>query len=184
MFAGNLNQGTYWEGEIVLQNTLKEATNSQQADKLQVAANKKMHSLKQHEASKLSSETSVSSRAKTIGWRWLFSMQGGRKPEGQAHSSRFEAVENHPGEIPFTALMSDSSVYICSSGSDFDTLTVNVEYLLLLGGDIGGLEMLKEKLMGRFAITDTGDVSRVLGMQLSRDQANGIMTISEENYVT
>ena len=42
--------------------------------------------------------------------------------------------------------------------------------------------MLKEKLMSRFATTDMGDISFILGMQVIRNRENGTLTISQANY--
>ena len=41
---------------------------------------------------------------------------------------------------------------------------------------------IKRKLMERFKMTDMGDVSLVLGMQVTHDHQNKTLTISEENY--
>ena len=61
------------------------------------------------------------------------------------------------------------------------TLTLYVDDLLLLGGNALLLDMLK-KLMRRFRMTDMGNVSLVLGMQVTRDRKKGILTISQEDY--
>ena len=37
--------------------------------------------------------------------------------------------------------------------------------------------------MGRFSMTDMGDVSLVLGMEVSRDRTKGTVTITQENCV-
>ena len=37
--------------------------------------------------------------------------------------------------------------------------------------------------MGRFSMTDMGDVSLVLGMKVTRDRTKGTVTITQENYV-
>ena len=37
--------------------------------------------------------------------------------------------------------------------------------------------------MGRFSMTDMGDVSLVLGMDVTRDRTQGTVTIIQENYV-
>ena len=53
---------------------------------------------------------------------------------------------------------------------------------MLTGGDKAVLKMLKEKLMSRFATTDMGDISFILGMQVIRNRENGTLTISQANY--
>ena len=37
--------------------------------------------------------------------------------------------------------------------------------------------------MGRFSMTDMGDVSLVLEMEVTRDRTKGTVTITQENYV-
>ena len=54
--------------------------------------------------------------------------------------------------------------------------------VLLAGGNKATLEMIKGKLMGRFKMSDMGDVSRVLGMQVSRDSQAGSLTITQDDY--
>ena len=45
------------------------------------------------------------------------------------------------------------------------------------------LNKLKKQLMNRFEMTDMGDVSRILGMNATRDREKGIFTISQKDYV-
>ena len=54
--------------------------------------------------------------------------------------------------------------------------------LLVIGGDIQLIEKIKRKLMDQFKMTDMGDVSLVLSMQVTRDRQGEILTISQENY--
>ena len=42
--------------------------------------------------------------------------------------------------------------------------------LFVIGGDIQLIEKIKRKLMDQFEMTDTGDVSLLLGMQVTRDK--------------
>lgn len=53
--------------------------------------------------------------------------------------------------------------------------------LLLLGGNKPVLKELKRKLMERFTMTDMGDVSLVLGIQIARDRESGTLTTSQED---
>ena len=57
-----------------------------------------------------------------------------------------------------------------------------VDDLLLLGGDTPLLKDLKTQLMGRFAMTDMGDVSMVLGVQITRAREAKALTIGREDY--
>ena len=53
---------------------------------------------------------------------------------------------------------------------------------MLTGGDKAVLKMLKEKLMSRFDTWDMGDISLILGMQVTRNRENGTVTIFQANY--
>ena len=44
------------------------------------------------------------------------------------------------------------------------------------------LEILKKKLVSRFKMKDKGNVSFVLGMQVTRDREKGTLTISQQGY--
>ena len=54
--------------------------------------------------------------------------------------------------------------------------------LLVIGGDIQLIEKIKRKLMDQFKMTDMGDVSLVLSMQVTRDRQGKTLTNSQENY--
>ena len=54
--------------------------------------------------------------------------------------------------------------------------------LLVIGGDIQLIGKFKRKLIDQFKMTGMGDVSLVLGMQVTRDRQGETLTISQENY--
>ena len=82
----------------------------------------------------------------------------------------YGTVDEHVVEIGFKSLKSDPCVYIYSEGGAIYVLTLYVDDVLLLGKDRKVLERIKRKLMGRFSSTDMGDVSLVLGMEVTRDR--------------
>ena len=54
---------------------------------------------------------------------------------------------------------------------------------MLAGGDKAVLKsMIKEKLMGRFAKTDIGDISLTFDMRVTRNRESGALTISHADY--
>ena len=69
--------------------------------------------------------------------------------------------------IRFVPLKSDTSIYIYNHDGVIIIITLYVDDLLVIGGDMQLIEKIRSKLMGKFKMTDMGDVSRVLGMQLS-----------------
>ena len=95
----------------------------------------------------------------------------------------YGTVDEHVVEIGFKSPKSDPCVYIYSEGGAIYVLTLYVDDVLLLGKDRKVLERIKRKLMGRFSMTDMGDVSLVLGMEVTRDRTKGTVSITHENYV-
>ena len=54
--------------------------------------------------------------------------------------------------------------------------------VLLLGANKQLLNKLKKQLMDRFEMTEMGDVSRVLGMSVTRNGKEGTITIDQKDY--
>ena len=61
-------------------------------------------------------------------------------------------------------------------------LTLYVDDLLVIEGNIQLREKITRKLMNQFKMTDMVDVLLVLGMQVTRDKQGKTLTISQENY--
>ena len=74
--------------------------------------------------------------------------------------------------LEFVPLKSDTCIYIDRKNGIVIILTLYVDDLLLVGADVQVIESIKRKLMERFKMTDMGDVSLVLGMQVTGDRQN------------
>ena len=61
-------------------------------------------------------------------------------------------------------------------------ITLYVDDLLVIGINVRVIETIKKKLKDNFQMSDLGDVSLVLGMQVTRDRKKGTLTISQEDY--
>ena len=94
----------------------------------------------------------------------------------------FNTIDDSLRDIGFTATASDPCVYIFRSDDNLSVLTMYVDDLLLLRGNTPLLTDLKTQLIGRFAMTDTEDVSMVPSMQITRDREAKTLTISQEHY--
>ena len=94
---------------------------------------------------------------------------------------RFKTIDPERVALGFVPLKSDTCVYIYRKNGVVIILTLYVDDLLLVGADIQVIESIKQKLMKRFKMTDMGDVSLVLGMQVTRDCQQKTITISQEN---
>lgn len=82
----------------------------------------------------------------------------------QSPSKWFNTVDDSLKEMRSTAITSDPCVYPFGSDDTLSILTMYVDDLLFLGGNSPLLNHLKRQLMDRFAMTDMGNVSLVLGM--------------------
>ena len=61
-------------------------------------------------------------------------------------------------------------------------MTLYVDDVLLLDDNKQLQDKVKKHLMDRFEMKDMGDVPRVLGMNVTRDREEGIITINQKNY--
>ena len=100
----------------------------------------------------------------------------------QSPKNWFSTMDHHLGKIGFRSLKSDPCVYVYEDENGSATLTLYVDDVLLLGANKQLLDKLKKKLMDRFEMTNMGDASRVLGMNITRDHEKGIITINHKNY--
>ena len=82
--------------------------------------------------------------------------------------------------LEFVPLKSDTWSYIYRKNGIVIILTLYVDDLLV-GADIQVIAGIKRKLMDMLKMTDMGDTSLVLGMQVTRDRQNETLTISQEN---
>ena len=93
----------------------------------------------------------------------------------------FNTIDPVLVEIGFVPL-SDTCVYLYDHAGIRMYLTLYADDLLLAGSNTVAMSMVKGKLKGRFKMTDMGEVSLVLGMEIKRDRKRGTLTISQEAY--
>ena len=91
-------------------------------------------------------------------------------------------MDHHLGKIGFRSLKSDPCVYVYEGENSSAILTLYLDDVLLLGANKQLLDKVKKKLMDRFEMTDTGDVSRVLSLNVARDCEEGTITINQKDY--
>ena len=95
----------------------------------------------------------------------------------QSPKNWFGTMDDHLSNIGFRSLKSDPCVYVFGDKTGTTTLTLYVDDILLLGNNKHLLGKLKKQLMDRFEMTDLGDVSKVLGMNVTRSLENGTIII-------
>ena len=83
----------------------------------------------------------------------------------QSPGNWFKTIGPELVALGFVPLKSDTCVYIYRKNGVVIILTLYVDDLLV-GADIQVIESIKQKLMKRFKMTDIGDITLVLGMQV------------------
>ena len=84
--------------------------------------------------------------------------------------------------LGFQTTQSNPLVYTNGSNDTIAILTLCVDDILITGGDAEVLKKLKTSLMDRFAMTDMGEVNRILGMIFTRDCEKGTLTIDQKDF--
>ena len=101
----------------------------------------------------------------------------------QSPKNWFSLMDHHLGKIGFRSLKSNPCVYIYENENGSAILALYVDDdVLLLGANKQLLDKLKKQLMDRFKMTDMGDVSRVFGMNVTRDREERTITINQRDY--
>ncbi|RDX70552.1 hypothetical protein CR513_50195, partial [Mucuna pruriens] len=77
----------------------------------------------------------------------------------------------------------DDCIYHKFSGSKYIFLVLCVDDILLASSDIGLLYETKRFLMKNFQMKDHGEAYFALGIQIVRDRSQGIMRLTQENYI-
>ena len=77
----------------------------------------------------------------------------------------------------------DQCIYMKVSGSSFIFLVLYVDDILLASNDTDLLFETKQLLFSHFDTKDFGEASYVLGIQILRDRANGILRLSQITYL-
>ena len=73
-------------------------------------------------------------------------------------------------------------MYTHSSGVTLVIPTLYIDNILITGKDPTLVEQKKEELKERFEITDMGEVSRILGIEVKRDYDEGTLVITQRAY--
>ena len=85
--------------------------------------------------------------------------------------------------IGFRPTQSDPCVHTHGSRVTLVILTLYVDDILIAGKDPTLVELKKKEFKQRFEMTDMGEVSRILGMEVTRDYGEGTLAITQTAYV-
>ena len=100
----------------------------------------------------------------------------------QSPENWFGTMNDHLSNIGSRSLKSDPCVYMFEAKTGTAILTLPVDDIFLLGNDKHLLGKLKKQLVDRLEMTDLGDVSKVLDMNITRDRENGTIPIDQKGY--
>ena len=85
--------------------------------------------------------------------------------------------------IGFRPTQSNPCVYTHGSGVTLVILTLYVDDILITGKDPTLVEQKKKELKEIFETTEMGEISRTLGMEVTCDEDEGTLTITQTAYV-
>ena len=100
----------------------------------------------------------------------------------QSPKNLFSMIDVELAVIGFRPLKSDPFVYVYEDETGFVVLTLYVDDILFFSASKPLLNKLKKELMNWFEMSDIGDVSRILDMNVTRDREKGTITINQKNY--
>ncbi|MCO5580831.1 hypothetical protein L7F22_034704 [Adiantum nelumboides] len=82
----------------------------------------------------------------------------------------------------FTRLISDASVYIRNSHNAYLILALYVDDILLMASNMILLMQIKQELSTAFRMTDGGDLSYILGMEIRRHRPSRTLHLSQKKF--
>jgi Reverse transcriptase (RNA-dependent DNA polymerase)/gag-polypeptide of LTR copia-type/Integrase core domain/GAG-pre-integrase domain/Zinc knuckle len=91
-------------------------------------------------------------------------------------------LHQHLTSIGFSALTSDSALYQKRADKDKIIIAAYVDDLIILCKNLEVLLSTKKSLMTGFKMTDSGEVSTILGVKVTRDKKEGILKLSQGHY--
>ncbi|CAM9732843.1 unnamed protein product, partial [Hapterophycus canaliculatus] len=105
------------------------------------------------------------------------SLYGLRQSRRNWNTTFARAIES----IGFKPIFSDPCVYVYGSDKNYVVLSIYVDDVLLFGVDSNVVKNVRDQLMNKFAMTNLGSASLVLGMVI--EQGDGYIKVSQGNYV-
>ena len=96
----------------------------------------------------------------------------------QSPSFSNSTIDKDLRKMGFTSTASDSCVYTKGSGDTYIMVTLFVDDLLITGPSNANMAEVQRELVEKFAMTDLGDVSQILGIEVKRDKAAGTIELS------
>lgn len=86
-------------------------------------------------------------------------------------------------KLGFKRCLSDQCLYIKNEKGDVCYILLYVDDLLIISNDLNRIKIIKQLLSKEFEMTDIGEADTFLGMQIQRDAANKMISLSQTNYL-
>ena len=99
----------------------------------------------------------------------------------QAPKVWYDTIHSFLRGLGFKRVESDHAVFVSADGSIF--IAVYVDDLLLFGLDLDALGVIQKKLTARFKMTDLGELSHYLGMEVTIDTNSEKITLTQKTYM-
>ena len=93
-------------------------------------------------------------------------------------------IHNFLTSLGFSAINSDSALYIKRAGEVKLIIALYVDDMLILSKDLDAIISVKSTLSAEFKMTDAGEVDTILGIKVTRDRENGVLHLGEEHYAS
>lgn len=85
--------------------------------------------------------------------------------------------------LNFQRTSADPCLYFKHDGDFFAILLIHVDYIIIAHNNVRSCDKIVDQLKGKWNITDLGEPSRVLGMQLVRDGPTGSIFNHQQEYI-
>ena len=86
-------------------------------------------------------------------------------------------------ELGFLATPADHCVFSAEKGDTIVIIVLYVDDLLITGNQDSALNTVKGQISSRFKMKDLGEVSNLLGMNVTRNRQEGWLKIDQERYI-
>ena len=104
---------------------------------------------------------------------------------GLKQSSRawYKKVDDCLTSIGYKRSKIESCLYTKNNNNSKTFVTLYVDDFFIFSNDNVETDNLKKTLASQFKVKDLGEIKQCLGMNVNVDKANGVITLSQENYI-
>jgi hypothetical protein len=102
----------------------------------------------------------------------------------QASRAWYTKAKDELKKLNFTRSNSDHAVFTYSSRAKICIIALYVDDLMIISNDLPLLRRKKRQLMSTFKMKDLGEIHWFLGLEITRDRARRLITVSQTRYVS